>query len=92
MIIYLLISTQVGTLNAQCDPACQDNSKCVVCYDPSLTITVQQDASDALAFVSWPSGQPAPSPDKYYFDDSNGEGVTVYILDTGANLDSPVSA
>jgi len=44
-----------------------------------------------MQFVSWLEGEAQPPVDSpYFFDDSNGNGATVYILDTGANLGSPV--
>lgn len=41
-----------------------------------------------LGYVSWPPVSVNPTPDlnKYWFDDSAGVGVNVYILDTGATL------
>jgi subtilisin family serine protease len=41
-----------------------------------------------LGYVSWPPPSVNPSPDltKYWFDDSAGVGVNVYLVDTGATL------
>ena len=81
---------KVATVDPQCDPLCTDDATCIVCYDPTLSIKYQDPAVSALQFISWPSGQPSPLNGRYYFDDTNGQGVTVYIMDSGANLNSPV--
>ena len=49
----------------------------------------QSDAKAQLTFMSWPEYLP-DALNRYYFDDSAGQGVDVYVLDTGAHLDHPV--
>ena len=42
-----------------------------------------------VSYVSWPPKDVNADPDltRYWFDDSAGNGVNVYVVDTGANLD-----
>ncbi|KAK5173746.1 uncharacterized protein LTR77_002427 [Saxophila tyrrhenica] len=54
-------------------------------YKPEEDI---QKVKDQMTYLSWPDVQ-RQAPESFIFDDSAGEGVTVYILDTGANLQKP---
>jgi len=58
--------------------------------DPTTATVYQKDAFPHLRYIS---GKPANTNnwDRYYFDESGGEGIKVYIVDTGANLKHPVS-
>jgi hypothetical protein len=49
----------------------------------------QDNAYDHLTYVSWPQNLKEPLP-RYIFDESAGEGVPVYVVDTGANLQHSV--
>lgn len=54
--------------------------------------TYQANAKDELVFISQPFGKGLKDMgQKYHYDDSAGKGITVYIVDTGADLDLPVS-
>jgi hypothetical protein len=48
-----------------------------------------QNGQSQLTYVSWRPNFPRPQ--NYLFDDSAGEDINVYIVDTGATLDHPVS-
>jgi hypothetical protein len=74
---------QVASIN----DVCRDCTE-----DPTTEFVYQEDAPASLAYVS--SEYPLESSDdeaRYYFDDSAGEEVKVYIVDTGANLKHKVS-
>jgi hypothetical protein len=49
----------------------------------------QDNAYDHLTYMSWPQDLKEPLP-RYIFDDSAGEGVSVYVVDTGADLQHSV--
>lgn len=55
----------------------------------------QEDAESHLSYVSWPNtADRTPFSDiegRYYFDDSDGKDVDVWIMDTGATIEHPVS-
>ncbi|KAK4501215.1 hypothetical protein PRZ48_007022 [Zasmidium cellare] len=64
------------------------------CEDPTAAVLYDDDAIQQLQFVSWPLSRGhdiGAMNGRYYFDDSNGEGVPVYIVDTGVNRNHPVS-
>lgn len=58
-------------------------------------ILVKDDkAPPELRLVSQPQSQPDLDLDKlqnYVYDDKGGQGVTVYVIDSGVNLNHPVS-
>ncbi|KAK3622536.1 hypothetical protein LTR56_022165 [Elasticomyces elasticus] len=57
------------------------------CYDPTSSIVRQRDAGDEMAFISQEEGHALTDyAGNYYFDSTAGAGVTVYILDSGADL------
>ncbi|KAF2159857.1 hypothetical protein M409DRAFT_60451 [Zasmidium cellare ATCC 36951] len=61
------------------------------CDDPTSAI-VYQNAVEQLQFVSWPESRGidiGALNGRYYFDESNGEGIRVYIVDTGVNRNHP---
>ena len=77
------------------------------CYDPTTALvyddlswadgltsyladSVPQLAKDQMSYLSWPPSEDV-APQRFTFDDTAGEGITVYILDTGANLGKSVS-
>ncbi|KAI9755530.1 MAG: kinesin motor protein cin8 [Chaenotheca gracillima] len=49
-------------------------------------LTIDTDQPWDLAAVSYPAGATAPT-DRYAYDPSAGEGVTIYVVGTGANPD-----
>ena len=51
----------------------------------------QNDAPISLEIVSQPPGIPLPLVAGYDFPEQAGDGITIYVLDTGANLRHPVS-
>lgn len=69
------------------------------CPIPDATLKYQSNALDQLLFLEWEEGQDFSkyhqrqffinSP--YLFDDSAGQDIRVYIVDTGANLGNKVS-
>ena len=50
-----------------------------------------KNVKDQLTYLSWPPSE-NQAPNRFIFDDTAGDGVTVYILDTGANLGKDVSS
>lgn len=64
------------------------------CWDPTVELVWQQDAPEQLSYVSWPNTNPRTSlsalQGRYYFDDSSGQDVDVWVMDTGATADHPV--
>lgn len=52
-------------------------------------ITGQPDAQPDLRFISEPKDSRLGLTTDYVFDDSAGEGITVYVIDTGANPSNP---
>lgn len=74
---------QVASIN----DVCGDRTE-----DPTTSFVYQEDAPATLAYVS--SEYPLESNDdeaRYYFDDSAGEDVKVYIVDIGAKWKHKVS-
>ncbi|KAM5343783.1 hypothetical protein ACJ41O_012320 [Fusarium nematophilum] len=63
------------------------------CWDPTTELVWQEDAPLHLSYISWPDTDPrmalAGLEDRYYFDDSSGDDVDVWVLDTGASIDHP---
>ncbi|KAJ4190530.1 hypothetical protein NW759_016729 [Fusarium solani] len=58
-----------------------------VCYDPTTDLVQQPNAPDDLVIVSQFQGQPQSwYRSNYVYDRSGGEGIHVYIVDSGANL------
>jgi len=49
---------------------------------------MQQDARDDLKLISRARGVELPG---YAYDSRGGQGITVYVIDTGINPDHPVS-
>lgn len=49
----------------------------------------QRDAKDELKVVSQPEGIDLSSLDGYTYDSTAGEGITVYVVDTGAHIKNP---
>ena len=82
----LNVICQVASVYAECGFMCPKDASCdYACYDP-LTARVYQDQADAqLTYVSW-SPEEETRLNRYFFDDSAGEDITVYIVDTGATL------
>ena len=79
------MSKQVASVNADCGQSCT--------FNPMTEIVYQAKAQNQLRYVSWPSlleGLIAAS-ERYFFDESAGKDIKVYVVDTGANLDHPVS-
>ena len=88
------LNSQVGGIN-----------KSITTYDPSLSIPVdsltplqkrdkgiarQWDAADEMKFLSQPYHLGLRNFNDYVYDGSAGYGVTVYVSDTGANLNNIV--
>ncbi|KAF2006072.1 subtilisin-like protein [Amniculicola lignicola CBS 123094] len=61
------------------------------CFDPSAEIGVQENAGDDMTYLSWGNQQRGISEyqDRYFYDTSAGKDSTIYLIDTGANLDHP---
>ena len=53
-------------------------------------LTSQKPATSALRLISQAKGQDE-LPDGYYFDDSAGENVRIYVIDTGLDKTHEVS-
>lgn len=62
------------------------------CYDPTTATVFQEDAPDQLTTLSWPERLGTLEDplikfedlqNRYYFDDSAGEGIDMYIVDSG---------
>jgi hypothetical protein len=51
---------------------------------------MQRAAPTELVVVSQPKAFSADELTDYFFDESSGEDVTIYILDSGLNTDHPV--
>lgn len=64
-------------------------------FDSTTSLMWQEDARSHLSYVSWPNRAPrTPFSDiegRYYFDDSDGKDVDIWIMDTGATIEHPVS-
>jgi len=52
---------------------------------------MQQDAGDELKIFSQARGAPLPGLPGYAYDSRAGQGITVYVVDTGINQDHAVS-
>jgi hypothetical protein len=62
------------------------------CFNPYVTMTVQQDAADELVWFDQRKITNLVDYGKqFHYDDRAGEGVTCYILDDGVDPDIPVS-
>lgn len=87
-----LLAAQVASVNDFCGQFCTyDATTAAVFQDPVTPGNPGRNVAQ-LPYVSWPRGQtPNPNPGRYFFDDSAGSGVPVYILDTGATTSNPVS-
>ncbi|KAF7557904.1 hypothetical protein G7Z17_g214 [Cylindrodendrum hubeiense] len=63
------------------------------CWDPTIELVFQEDAPTQLSYVSWPNLEPrvplSSLNGRYYFDDSSGQDIDVWILDTGASAAHP---
>ena len=55
------------------------------------TRKVEVNADEDLVLLSHPPDAPSLPSQSYVYNSQAGEGVTIYILDTGANTNSPVS-
>lgn len=55
------------------------------------TILTQQDALDDLKLVSQARGARLAELPGYSYDSRGGQGITVYVIDTGINPNHPVS-
>ena len=53
---------------------------------------MQQDALDELKMFSQARNAYLPGLPGYAYDARGGEGITVYVVDTGINQDHPVSS
>jgi len=53
---------------------------------------MQQNARDDLKVISQARGAPLPGLPGYAYDSRGGRGITVYVIDTGANPNHRVSA
>jgi len=51
---------------------------------------MQQDALDDLKLISQARGAPLAGLPGYSYDSMGGQGITVYVLDTGINPNHPV--
>lgn len=89
--LYLPLA-QVASITDYCGQFCgYDASTAAVFQDPVIPGNPGRTASQ-LPYVSWPRGQTTnPNPGRYFFDDSAGSQVPVYILDTGATTSNPVN-
>ncbi|KAK4902065.1 hypothetical protein LTR27_000967 [Elasticomyces elasticus] len=67
--------TNVASVNEDCGNSCTD--------DPTTAMVFQEDAPAQLRYISGAKYLHDP---RYYFDESSGEGIRVYIVDTGVNL------
>lgn len=65
------------------------------CYDPTIELVYEEDAGLQLSYLSWPNTNPRTPfsvlKDRYYFDDSFGEDVPVWVVDSGLTANHPVS-
>lgn len=69
------------------------NSQCNTdCYDPTTALVRQNLATDEMVFISQQANHDlAWYNHNYIYDDTAGEDIEVYIIDTGANLAHTVS-
>ncbi|KAH7120544.1 hypothetical protein EDB81DRAFT_914184 [Dactylonectria macrodidyma] len=76
----------VGSVMEECDNAAYP------CWDPTIDLVYQADAPAQLTYVSWPESPRvllSELDNRYYFDDSSGRDVDVWVMDTGATADHP---
>ncbi|KAH7139640.1 hypothetical protein B0J13DRAFT_638583 [Dactylonectria estremocensis] len=77
----------VGSVMEECD------NDAYPCWDPTIELVYQTDAPAQLSYVSWPDMTPRVRlevlQNRYYFDDSSGQNVDVWVMDTGATADHP---
>lgn len=63
------------------------------CVDPTTELVMEPNSPDSRVFVDQAPGNPMTwYRGHYIYDDSAGDGVEVYVIDTGANLTNPVSS
>ncbi len=63
------------------------------CYDPTTALVRQNLAADEMVFISQEEKHDlAWYSHNYIYDDTAGEDIEVYVIDTGANLAHNVSA
>lgn len=75
---------QVAYVTAECSSDCPD---------PTATINRQLNAAPEMVFISQQSGVSlATYQGNYLYDDSAGQGINVYIVDSGAYTNLPVSS
>jgi hypothetical protein len=73
----------VASVNQDCGNACDYE-------DPTIATVYQADTPEQLQYMSWTSPSNPPDQSRYYFDDSAGEGIKTYIIDTGAAMNHEV--
>ncbi|KAI4278331.1 MAG: hypothetical protein LQ337_001100 [Flavoplaca oasis] len=100
-----LTASQAETIRA--NPNVGGITKSVTSYDPTMSVTVddaaslekrdngitrQGNAAEEMKFLSQPYHLELRNFKDYVYDGSAGSGVTVYISDSGANLDNIVTS
>jgi len=82
---------QVASVNDFCGSFCTFDATTAAVFQDEVTPGNPGRAIGQTPYLSWPRGQnPNPNPTRYFFDDSAGSGVPVYILDTGASVNNVV--
>lgn len=80
--LHTIDDLQVAYITAECLTGCPD---------PTDTIIRQPNAASEMGFVSQQHGVSLETyTGNYLYDDSAGQGVNVYIVDTGAYTNLPV--
>ncbi|KAF2103046.1 hypothetical protein NA57DRAFT_72031 [Rhizodiscina lignyota] len=84
-----LTSDNVTDLSKNSDIASVSLAGCdTSCFDPSTAIVRQANAEDGLVFLSQEEGEALAVYGKnYFYDESAGSNVNVYIVDSGATID-----
>ncbi|KAH6891280.1 peptidase S8/S53 domain-containing protein [Thelonectria olida] len=77
----------VASVLEQCD------NDAYPCYDPTTSLKWQEDVLPQLSYISWPDTEPrtpfSKVRDRYYFDDSDGKDIDVWIMDSGLTIEHP---
>lgn len=90
---YTKTTPQVGSIYLECGEDCFDPTTAVVYQDSTANPDVRGTTPSQLVFVSQENPVVAQAgPPRYFFDDSAGEDVPVFIVDSGASLDHKASS
>jgi hypothetical protein len=83
MVCHLAKIKKVAAINPSC---------AFGCFDPTIKLVRQAPAADEMILISQESGHTLANYwHSYIYDDSAGENIEVYLVDTRANLANPVS-